>query len=601
MRWNSLPCVCNILDITLAAVALKGGNWVQPRMASVSELFLRRVMAHGTEAIYLNSGTDTPALQEAWARLKARGEPVPRLVLCPHEAVAITAAQGHYLACGKPQVAFVHVDVGTANATGALNDARASQIPVVLCAGSSPSVLDSRVPGARTKFVNWLQDVPDQLAIVRNYVKWSTILNHPKAIGPAVDRAYQLALSDPCGPVYLALPREIMMTEIDSTISLGPQHTPPAKFGGLDADTARKIVQGIKAAEFPLLLTGYGGRTPEHRRALTRFAEVMGMGIAEYRGRFSASLNHPLHLGFNPERWVRKSDFILVLDHDVPFVPADMPLRPDCQIVCLGPDPIQSNLITWGFPVDLVAPCDTLRAMADLQRAAQSLWDKGRSEVLPDRVKRVDAEHEKLIEALRNQSKDAPTDRITPYQVGEALTRLCPDASLFEEAVTSGNPFAYGFRPSEQGSYMRNGGSFLGWGLGAALGAKLGDPDRLVISVVGDGAFMFGVPTAALWLSRREKLPILIVILNNSCYNSVRLAARDAYPNGVQVQQGFVGVDLSESPDFEAIARSCGAHGIRIERSEQLVPGLKEALNVVTREGKTAVVNVISEAAEKPL
>lgn len=570
-------------------------------MASVSEFFLRRVMAHGTEAIYLNSGTDTPALQEAWARLSAMGEPVPRLVLCPHEAVAITAAQGHYLSCGKPQVAFVHVDVGTANATGALNDARASQIPVVLCAGSSPSVLDSRVPGARTKFINWLQDVPDQLALVRNYVKWCTIVNHPKAIGPTVDRAYQMALSDPCGPVYLALPREVMMADLDSTISIGPERTPPARLGGLDADVAAQIVEWIRKAEFPLLLTGYGGRTAEHRRALTRLAEVMGMGITEYRGRFNASLNHSLHLGFNPERWVGQSDFVLVIDHDVPFVPADIPLRPDCRIVALGPDPIQSNLITWGFPVDLVAPCDTLRALADLQQAAQSQWENPSSDALVERVADIKRKHEQLVEGLRNQSNGARPERITPYQVGEILTQLCPHATLFEEAVTSGNPFAYGFRPSEQGSYMRNGGSFLGWGLGAALGAKLGDPKRLVVSVVGDGAFMFGVPTAALWLSRRQELPILILILNNSCYNSVRLAARDAYPNGVQAQHGFVGVDLHETPDFELIARSCGAWAIRIEQPDQLMAGLKEALSVVTRQGRSAVVNVISEAAEKPL
>lgn len=571
-------------------------------MSSVAEFFLRRLVANGCDALYLNSGTDTPALQEAWAKLKASGETVPRLVLCPHEAVAISAAQGYYLATGRAQAVFVHVDVGTANATGGLNDARASNIPVLLCAGASPSVLDSSVPGARTKFINWLQDVPDQLSLVRNYVKWATILNHPKAIGPTVDRAFQIACSEPCGPVYLALPREALMAEIDDTIGMGPALTPPVTLGGIDRAKAHEIVSSLADAEFPLLLTGYGGRTAKHRNQLTRLAEKLGLAVTEYRGRFNVPHEHRQHLGFNPERWVGQADVTLIVDHDVPFVPADMPVKADAKFVHIGPDPIHAGMVTWGFPADVVVPCHTADGLNDLLAAAEEYTSQNDSvtEKIQKRLPRIEEHHTKLVTGLQSTDKESGPDVITPYRVGQALTGLCPDAVLFEEAVTSGNPFAYGFHPNEKGVYMRNGGSFLGWGLSAALGAKMGDPSQTVVSVLGDGAFMFGVPTAALWLSRRESLPILILILNNACYNSVRLAARDAYPEGVQVREGFVGVSLAESPAFEMIAESCGGWGKRVERPDALVPALKEALDVV-RQGRTAVVNIITQAAERPL
>src|SRR5690606_17595319 len=164
---------------------------------------------------------------------------------------------------------------------------------------------------------------------------------------------------------------------------------------------------------------------------------------------------------------------------------------------------------------------------------------------------------------------------ISPMEVGALLSELAPDAVVLEEAVTSGNPFAYGFEPGDEGSYYRNGGSYLGWGLGAALGARLGAPDRLVVTVVGDGSFIFGVPSAALWVSARYRLPVLIVILNNERYNSVVLASEQAYPDGAQARFGHVGSLLPDTPAFERIAEACDAWGRRVTDRAELGPALR--------------------------
>lgn len=569
-------------------------------MPTVAEVFLRSVVTHGCEAIFLNPGTDTPPLQEAYARMRNAGEELPQLIVCPHEIVAATAAQGHYLASGRPQIAFVHVDVGTANAAGSLNDARASQIPVILCAGMSPSSIDTRIPGARTKFINWQQDVPDQASIVRNYVKWAQSVTHASTAATAVDRAWQISRSEPQGPVYLSFSRETLMEEAGDLVAKGPERAKPARLGGLDADVADDLVSQIVSAEFPLLITGFAGRSREHRDELVAFAEELALPITEYRGRFNAPLENRLHLGLNPERWVEEADLIVVIDHDVPFVPADRTLRAGARMIHLGPDPIKQSLVVWGFPADEVYPCNVIRGIRSLRAAARRHLEQNlSSERLSTRRSRIEALHDEMINALP-QAQVENASSITPAIVGAVMSELCPEAMVFEEAVTSGNPFAYAFRPSADGEYLRNGGTFLGWGLGACLGAKLAQPDRLIASVLGDGSFMFGVPSAALWVSKAYHLPVLIVILNNGGYNSVRLATSEAYPDGIQVLEGYVGTELPELPDFSRLAMACDAHGLRVERPGDLRPALEEALSVV-KAGKTAVVDVLIEASSKPL
>ena len=134
----------------------------------------------------------------------------------------------------------------------------------------------------------------------------------------------------------------------------------------------------------------------------------------------------------------------------------------------------------------------------------------------------------------------------------------------------------------------------LGWGLGAALGAKLAAPDRLVVAAIGDGAYMFANPTACHWVADAHDLPVLAVIFNNSRYGAVRKATLSMFRDGAAGEDdGRFLADLDPAPAFEAVVQAQGGHGERVERPEDLPEALARARDVVVKERRQALLNVI--------
>jgi len=134
----------------------------------------------------------------------------------------------------------------------------------------------------------------------------------------------------------------------------------------------------------------------------------------------------------------------------------------------------------------------------------------------------------------------------------------------------------------------------LGWGFGAALGAKLTAPDKLVVAALGDGSYMFSNPMVAHWVADAHKIPILTIIINNSRYGAVRSATLSMFKDGVAGEDdGRFMADLNPSPAFELALQSQGGHGERVERPADLPAALRRARDVVVNERRQALVNVI--------
>jgi len=180
-----------------------------------AEAFVEMLNNTGVEYMFLNSGTDTFPILEAFARMAAQERPVPKIVVCIDESTAMFAAHGFYQLTGRTQAVLVHVDAGTAQIGGAYHDAQRDRAAIVVCAGRAPATFGAGVPGGKDMSIHWIQEQPDQNGIVRTFTKWDYELRNVESINWVMQKAFQVASTEPAGPVYLTLPRELLMQRME--------------------------------------------------------------------------------------------------------------------------------------------------------------------------------------------------------------------------------------------------------------------------------------------------------------------------------------------------------------------------------------------------
>jgi len=545
----------------------------------------------------MNPGTDTIPIQEALSKLEQLGEPVPRTVLCLFELVALAAAHGYYQATGRPQAVLVHVDVGTQNLGGMLHNAQRGRAAVLIAAGRTPYTTDSSQRGTRDTYIHWLQEQFDQHGIVRNFVKWDYELRRPEQMGEVIARALQIAASDPPGPVYLTLPREVLMTEVGDVKQPAPELTAPARLGAGDPDALRDVAQHLVRSERPVVLVSTSGRTRQGFEALVKLATLLALPVVERRERTNFPTSHPLHQGFQPGPFVETADVILVVDSDVPYIPTQVTPRSDATIVQIDVDPIKERIPLWSFPLTSAIRADSARALELVAGYAAEVLTDGDKARIETRRAELTARHNERRAARKASAQAMQNTRpLTAewlgYCIGQ-LQREAPDCVFVDESLTSHVAVWNHVDTDEPETMYGSGGSSLGWGLGAALGIKLAKPDRPVVLVVGDGSFIFGEPLAAIWASQMNQAPILAIVFNNGAYNANKAPLISAYPKGYSVQgRHFVGTDLAPSPRYDLLAAVVGAVGERVEDPVEVLPALRRGLEHV-RAGRSVILDVI--------
>jgi acetolactate synthase-1/2/3 large subunit len=177
---------------------------------TVADAYLALLSDRGVDCLFANAGTDFAPLIEALSKAEANGTKVPRPVTAPHENVAVAMALGYYLKTGRPQAVMVHVNVGTANAVCGLMNAWRGNLPILMTAGRTPYSEEGDLMGKRSGEIHWPQEMRDQGSMLREFVKWDYELPNAEVLETAVDRALNLTMSEPRGPVYLTLPREVL-------------------------------------------------------------------------------------------------------------------------------------------------------------------------------------------------------------------------------------------------------------------------------------------------------------------------------------------------------------------------------------------------------
>jgi acetolactate synthase-1/2/3 large subunit len=567
-------------------------------VSSGAEAFLAQMKALGSvRYMFANTGTDHGPLIEAMAKTAKEDPRDIQPVVVPHEIAAVSMAHGYYNVTQKPQMVLVHTLPGTANALGGIINAASCNVPLFLVAGRTP-ITEGELRAGKSQNIHWRQESRDQGNIVREFVKWDYEVRTNQNLAAVVSRAYKISMSEPRGPVYLTLPREWLFEAMESTQVLSPESLSPASKMQADQASLEIAAEWLIAADSPLIVTKYLGRNPEAVQYLVDLAELLAIPVVQQLSYVNFPTDHPLNLGTQTSKYVRGADVLFFVDTDVPWEPPNRNiLRDGVKIIHLERDPMFTGIPGWGFPADLpVTGCSevSLPVLTSIIKAKLAAGAVAKSK-LEERRKKTAAEHDVMIGEIEASIEAAKNHKpINPVWLSKCIGDVMDDKTIIvNETVTSRLAEVIHLnRPGSQFSTPLAG--HLGWGLGAAIGMKLGAPDATVIAAEGDGSYMFCAPTACHFTAQKYRIPFLTVIYNNQVWNASLNAARGLYPDGVAARtRNFPGTDLSPSPNFELTAQACGAYAARVEEPSEVPDALAKALKVVKEEGRQALLNVI--------
>jgi acetolactate synthase-1/2/3 large subunit len=579
---------------------------VTERYYTTSTAFLEALAEAGVKYVFANLGSDHPGLIEALAQARAEGRAgeMPRLVVCPHEMVALSAAHAYAAVSRTPQAVIVHVDAGTQNLGGSIANAMRGRAPVLVFAGTAPYTMLGELPGSRNEHIHWIQDVRDQRGIMRGYVKYDNEIRTGKNVKQIVHRALQIAASEPAGPVYLIGPREVMEEPLEPH-AVDPAAYRPVEPMALTAQVAAEIATALAGAKHPLIITGNVGRDPAAVPGLVELADLLAIPVLESTAlRVNFPADHPMHRGWqyttnaqNP--LLARADVILILDCDVPYIFTSNRPSPDAAIYVVDPDPLKTSMTLWHVPARRSAAANAKVALGQI---TASVRDNG---IDPDLVEARRAEVTAAHDAQRAawDALERPDGNVISPQYLTACVRDLiegEDALVLSEAVTNFQVVAEHMRLNKPGSLIGAGGGGLGWSGGGAVGAKLAAPERTVVCLVGDGTYLFGVPSSVHWVARRYGTPTLTVIYDNRGWRAPKQSTLGVHPSGAAHANDDFNVSLEPEADLPGIAAAAGgAFAATVSDPAELPSVLKEALDAV-HGGRSAVVAVHLPLAQSP-
>jgi len=569
---------------------------------TAAEAMLRAMRAYGVEYVFGNFGTDHTPLLEAASRVREAGEgaALPAFVTCPHEGVALGAAHGYAAVTGEPQAVVVHVDVGTQNLGAMVHNAHRGNAPVFVFAGLAPVSYGDH-PGARDSPVHFIQDVFDQEGIVRQFCRWYAEYRPPADPDEYVARGLEVASTPRRGPTYVTATREALEEPVD--VDVGSRSVAGVRPTPADDATVDRLASLVGDADAPVVVTSKlgaaGAADPaESVESLVAFAEAADAGVVEA---FPAALNfprtHDLHAGFATGPAFERADLIVLADTDVPWVPESEGAPPaDVPVVQVDVDPAKEAFPQWDFQVDhpvRADPAPTLRAVAERLRETGAASDAGTAgrETWGDLGPFAGGEAGPSATVREHREAGRLTPAVLTAAVDDAIDEHAGDAIVLNETTTNIFTVLSGLSLDRPGSYLFSHGSGLGWAPGAAVGAKLGDPDSLVVSLVGDGSYVFGHPTAAAWAAGAHDAPTLTVVYNNSGWNAVKGATLRQHPDGDAAAADVPESKFAPTFDLSHAAHVVDAHTAVVESPADLDGALSSAIEAV-RDGTPAVLDV---------
>lgn len=510
------------------------------------------LLRHGIDTVFGLPGVQMYGLFDAFARNANR----LKVINARHEQTTAYMALGYTQSTGKPSAFTVVPGPGVMNTMGALTTAWGVNTPIMCITGQVPSAMIGRGRGQ-------LHEMPDQLATLKTLLKFAERIEHPTEAPQVMARAYQAMVSGRPGPVAVEMPWDMFpaTAEVTPVEPLGKRANPVP-----DPDRIAALAKLVDGARAPMIWVG--GGAAEAGPEILALAEKIGAPVVSYRmGKGVVDSRHPLSLntvgGF--ELW-DKTDLLIGIGTRMDTAIARWaPAPAGLKTARIDIDPIEHRRLTVDVPI-VADAADGARALAALV--------KGRDD--PARRAAVAAAKAAALAAIEKAEPQ--------YSFMKVLREVLPDDGIVVDEVTQlGYIIWYGYPVHRPRTLISSGFSgTLGYGFPTALGVKIANPDRAVVSVTGDGGFLFGGSDLA--TAKQFGINLVTVVVNNASYGNVLRDQQRLY-------EGRHSGAVLTNPDFQAYARAFGVAAWQVETAEGLRGALKEAL----ASDAPAVIEVVSD------
>jgi acetolactate synthase-1/2/3 large subunit len=544
----------------------------------VSHLMVKYLEDRGVEHIFgLCGHTNIAVLTELEKSEKIR------FINVRHEQIASTAADGYARVKKEASIVLSHVGPGLTNAATGVANAALDSIPMVVIAGDIPSHYYGKHPHQE---INLHSDAA-QVDVYKPFVKRAWRVERPEHIPEILEKAFQLAESGNPGPVLVSVPMDIFSKEVEEELfQRVKHHTKKLEKPSIDDVTAKKVVQTLVDAKDPVIYAGGGVILADAAEELKELVNHLGIPVAHsLMGKGVLPDDHPLTLGmtgfwgtkFINEK-TRTADWILGLG--TRFAEADSSSWepeytfdiPNTKLIQID---IDSSEIGRNYPAEIGIVADLKQALKVINRVAKELY--------PDGFKNKELEQEiaNVREEFTKNNQQFVTDNAFPMQPQRILSEvrdvLPRDAYITTDVGWNKNGVGQQFPIFTPGSVLTPGGfATMGFGAPAALGAKIASPEKVVVSLVGDGGF--GQNPALLATAAEENIPVIWVVMNNYAFGTIAGLQKAHF--GTTLGTLFQIDGENYSPDYATIAKAYGIEGIKVNSAEEFKPALEKALTM---------------------
>ncbi|HUY19991.1 MAG TPA: thiamine pyrophosphate-dependent enzyme [Candidatus Binataceae bacterium] len=581
-----------------------GMGGARPEPQFVSDVIADLLGALGYDYVTLNPGSSFRGLHDSIVNYHRNQ--TPKVLLCSHEEIGVAFAHGYAKTAQRPGLAICHNLVGLMHASMAVYDAWCDRTPLLILGGAGPADPHWR------RWIDFTHSANTQGELVRAFVKWEDEPATPAAAISSIIRGHRIAITPPCGPVYIALDKILQESALGDPLPIPdvklPRYAAPAPICA-DTQAVAKAAETLLGARMPVIVAGSLSYDPRATPILVALVEAIGGAYIDHMNHVSFPTAHPQNLNGDPQI-LKEADVVLAVDVlDVPDLvgvygdeEGRRPTKaPEVAVIDLSLNDFAFR--SWSHvggdisPADIRLLADPLAGMGQLLEAVKArAQDRAIAARINSRLAQIETRHR----ALRaRQQEEAAVRAKEPSVSRPRLVDMVWEAVRDRDCVLSGRSIkgwpegVWDFKGV--GDYLgANIGGGIGYGPGAAVGAALAthEQGKFPVVILGDGDMVMAA--GALWTAVHYKIPMLAIIDNNRSFmNDEEHQRKMARHRERPLENAWIGTAMFDPEvDFATVSRGFGAWAKGpIESAKELAPALREAIAEVEK-GGVAVIDV---------